>query len=101
LAGILLTIASFGGGCSAGAYQQIVKKYPKKFIGADGRLALQDTTRSVCRPNMDVEIRGCFFKVDKSEMVNGVSVSASDSALRVTTRQDNPKNLSTKQSSSR
>jgi hypothetical protein len=30
LASILFASASFGGGCSAGAYQQVVKKYAKK-----------------------------------------------------------------------
>jgi hypothetical protein len=29
---VLLASASFGGGCSAGAYQQIVKNIQKKFI---------------------------------------------------------------------
>jgi len=32
LASILFASASFGGGCSAGAYQQIVKNLQKKFI---------------------------------------------------------------------
>jgi len=32
LASILFASAGFGGGCFAGAYQQIVKKYAKKIL---------------------------------------------------------------------
>ena len=68
-----------------------------KAIGADDRLAVYDTSKSVSQPtNMDIAIRGCFFKVDKSEMMNGISVSTSDVALRATTGQDNPKYPSTR-----